>query len=201
VEVDHADRTLRFPNLEIRPGDSLAISGPSGVGKTTLLRVLAGLEQPTRGAVLLNGAPLSDKQADAWRAAFGWMPQTPRFLGRSLRHNIGFGALLDQDILRRARVAPVLAGLPAREFTQLGETGAGLSGGEARRVMLARALHRAPAVILADEPTADLDTDTANDIIDALVSYVAGGGTLITTTHDPRLMDRMQKTIGLEAES
>lgn len=201
VEVDHADRTLRFPDLYIRPGDSLAIRGSSGVGKTTLLRVLAGLEQPTRGEVLLNDAPLSDTQADAWRAALGWMPQTPRFLGRSLRYNIGFGDPLDQDVLRLARVTSVVASLPNKELTKLGETGAGLSGGEARRVMLARALNRAPAVLLVDEPTADLDADTADDIIDALLAYVTGGGTLITTTHDLRLMERMPNVKRLEAQS
>lgn len=201
VEVDHTDRTLRLPNLDVRAGDSLAISGPSGVGKTTLLRVLAGLERPTRGAFLLNDSPLSEAQADAWRAALGWMPQSPRFLGRSLRHNIGFGAALDQEVLRRARVAPILATLPANDLTKLGETGAGLSGGEARRVMLARALNRSPAVLLADEPTADLDAQTARDIIDALLAYVADGGTLITTTHDPRLMARMPRVIRLEAQS
>ena len=201
VEVDHPDRTLRFPDLDILSGDSFAISGPSGVGKTTLLRMLAGLEQPTHGAVLLNDAPLTDTNADAWRAAVGWMPQTPHFLGRSLRYNIGFGEPLDGEILSLARVTPVVASLPNKDLTQLGETGAGLSGGEARRVMLARALNRAPAVLLADEPTADLDADTAHDIIDALLAYVAGGGTLITTTHDPRLMERMPKVIRLEAQS
>jgi ATP-binding cassette subfamily C protein CydD len=126
------------------------------------------------------------------------MPQTPRFLARSLRHNIGFGVPLDDDVLQLSRVSPILSGLPAKDLTQLGESGAGLSGGEARRVMLARALHRSPSLLLADEPTADLDAETANDIIDGLLAYVAGGGTLITTTHDPRLLDRMPRVIRLE---
>jgi ATP-binding cassette subfamily C protein CydD len=195
--VARGGHQLRFPDLQILPGDSLAICGPSGVGKTTLLRLLAGLEQPTRGRVLLNGAPLGAELADPWRAALGWMPQTPRFLARSLRYNIGFGAALNPQLLQQARLAPVLASLPAKEQTHLGETGAGLSGGEARRVMLARALHRRPAVLMADEPTADLDAETAQDIIDALLAYVAAGGTLLTTTHDPRLIQQMARVVVL----
>jgi ATP-binding cassette subfamily C protein CydD len=198
VEVRHPDKTLFFPDLKIGPGDCLAIKGPSGVGKTTLLRVIAGLEIPSRGAVLVNGVPLSDVQADGWRASIGWMPQTPRFLGRSLRHNIGFGVSLDQRILHRARVSHVLDTLPSGDLTQLGESGAGLSGGEARRVTLARALHRNPSILLADEPTADLDAETAQDIINGLLDYVADGGTLITTTHDPRLIEQMDHVIKLD---
>jgi ATP-binding cassette subfamily C protein CydD len=83
----------------------------------------------------------------------------------------------------------------------LGENGAGLSGGEARRVMLARALQRQPSVVLADEPTADLDAETAQDIIDALRAFVAMGGTLIAATHDPRLVTQMTRHIRLENAS
>jgi ATP-binding cassette subfamily C protein CydD len=105
---------------------------------------------------------------------------------------------LDDSILRRARVSQVLQNLPSGDLTQLGEAGAGLSGGEGRRVMLARALHRNPSVLLADEPTADLDAETAQDIIEGLLTYVADGGTLVTTTHDPRLIQQMQRVVTLE---
>lgn len=199
IVVEHADRTLAYPDICIQPGESIALSGPSGVGKTTLLRLLAGLERPSAGTLRINDAELTSANADGWRAALGWMPQTPRFLARSLRHNIGFGHTPEPEILRTTQVAQIIATLPAGDLTQLGEAGAGLSGGEARRVILARALDRQPRVLLADEPTADLDAETAQAIIDALLAYVAQGGTLVAATHDARLISKMQRHIHLEA--
>ena len=201
LRVVHADRTLSYPDINVSPGDSVALSGPSGVGKTTLLRVMAGLEQAAAGCVQIGDIALSDDNADAWRASVGWMPQSPSFLARSLRRNIGRGYALDADILQRTRVAPIIATLSDGDLTTLGETGAGLSGGEARRVMLARALHGNPALVLADEPTADLDAETAQDIIAGLLSYVADGGTLIVATHDARLVSEMRWHIALEGHA
>ncbi|WP_439124783.1 ATP-binding cassette domain-containing protein [Marivita sp.] len=196
--MTHDDRDIAYPDLTIQPGESVAISGPSGVGKTTLLRLLAGLEQPNSGFVEISGAVLTYMTADAWRASVGWMPQTPRFTGQSLRTNIGFGNELDDAVLDVTQVAPIIATLPHKDKTALAENGAGLSGGEARRVMLARALNRKPRIVFADEPTADLDADTAQDIIDGLLAYVDGGGTLIAATHAPRLISQMQRHLELE---
>lgn len=193
-----AAHRIVWPDLQIMPGTSLAITGRSGSGKTTLLRLLAGLERPDTGAITLGQATLDATTVDAWRARIGWMPQSPHFLNRSLRDNIGFGAPLDPQVLDCARLTPVLATLPRGTDTPLGERGAGLSGGESRRVMLARALHGAPDVILADEPTADLDSATARDVIDGLTGFVARGGTLIVASHDPRLIARMDRSLSLE---
>lgn len=193
--LQRGGEALSYPDLKINRGESVALTGASGAGKTTLLRLLAGLETPTEGQIRLGEARLTSENADCWRSTIGWLPQTPRFLTRSLRHNIGFGASLDRDVLDISGVTPILGTLQRNDLTGLGESGAGLSGGEARRVMLARALHRRPQVLLADEPTADLDENTASRIIDGLVRFVAQGGTLVAATHDPRLVSRLQREV------
>ncbi|MBY6160954.1 thiol reductant ABC exporter subunit CydD [Mameliella alba] len=198
LTLNREGQTLRWPDARIRPGDTLALTGASGTGKTTLLRMLAGLQSPSTGQILIGDMPLDDSTADAWRARIGWMPQAPHFLNRSLRHNIGFGAPPDPDLLRRVQLDRVIRALPRGMLTPLGERGAGLSGGEARRVTLARALNGAPDVLLADEPTADLDAETAAEVIDGLMDFAADGGTLIVATHDPRLVRRMARVLQME---
>ncbi|WP_417248556.1 thiol reductant ABC exporter subunit CydD [Celeribacter sp.] len=188
-------RGIAYPDLELKAGGSLAIVGPSGAGKTTLLRLIAGLERPDDGAIMINGRPLSEDNADAWRAAIGWMPQAPHFLNGSLRYNIGFGDEVPKNNLQAAGLDGVIERLPRGDLTRLGERGAGLSGGEGRRVTLARALHGGPSILIADEPTADLDSVTARLVGDSLLRFSQAGGTLLVATHDEALAARLAQRI------
>lgn len=193
-------RLLILPDFSITAGEKIAILGPSGAGKTTLLRLLAGMLHPEAGTIHVAGQPLSDQTADAWRARLGWMPQSPHFLNGSLRYNLCFGRPGDlAPALQGAAVQDVVAGLPHGIATRLGEQGGGLSGGEARRLTLARALFARPDVLLADEPTADLDATTAQAVTAGLLALSASGCTLIIATHDAALAAKMDRVIRLEA--
>lgn len=193
-----------LPAMTIQPGERVALVGPSGAGKTTALRLLAGLQSLPEMQVRVAGQVLDKSNADAWRARLGWMPQAPHFLNASLRRNIDMGRphLGNMaDTLQQAALDPVLATLPHGLNTRLGESGAGLSGGEGRRILLARAIFARPDVLLADEPTADLDAETATKIAKALLEQAANGATLVVATHDMRLAAQMDRTIQLGADA
>ncbi|WP_370206553.1 ABC transporter ATP-binding protein/permease [Pararhodobacter marinus] len=189
-------RGIDYPDIRIAPGSRLAVTGRSGAGKSTLLGLLAGLQAPEAGTIRVCEQVLDDRNADGWRARLGWMPQTPQFPEEPLRALLGEGEP-DPALLRAAALDTVLDRLPDGLDTVPGESGAGLSGGEARRVMLARLLRARPDVVLADEPTADLDPATAARVTEALLALAARGTTLIVATHDARLIARMDGEIAL----
>ncbi len=187
---------ILYPDLEIAPHESVALCGPSGAGKTTLLRLIAGLERPDQGEITLDGHPLDGALADHWRAALGWMPQVPHFLDASLEDNLRMGRGGDlAGALAASAAAPLVAALPRGLAQHLGENGSGVSGGEARRLTLARALHGGARIILADEPTADLDAQTAAQVGAGLSAAHREGRGLIIATHDPALAALMGRRI------
>ncbi len=198
--VDRAGRQVHLPDVTARPGEALALAGPSGSGKSTSLAVIAGLRPLDTGRLEVAGRPLDDETADAWRARLAWVPQAVHFPDEALR------IFLDPrrtgadpaDALRAAHADHVVARLPEGLDTHLGETGAGVSGGEARRLLLARAFMSRPDVVLADEPTADLDPDTAAVVTTALRRLAEAGATVIVATHDPELIAAMDRSIALE---
>jgi ATP-binding cassette subfamily C protein CydD len=197
-------RPIRFPDFAVRPGDTVAVTGRSGSGKTTLLALLAGLALPTGGMIEVCGERLDGGTADAWRARLSWIGQFPHFSNESLRANLILSGTSRDDArleraLQKAQASGIASALPRGLDTRLGETGHGVSGGEARRLMVARALYSDADIVLADEPTADLDETTAQAVTEGLLRLAARGATLIIATHDMKLASRLGRVIDLEA--
>ena len=189
---------VRLPHLVIAPGEAVALTGKSGAGKSTALRLIAGLERPSAGEVEVAGHALDGSVADAWRARIGFMPQSARFLSTSLKGNITLGRPGDPSrAITAAMAGGIVERLPGGLNTPLGESGGGLSGGEARRMMLARAIHGCPDLLLVDEPTADLDAETARLVIEGLIAEHQRGATLIVATHDPALVARLSRVVAI----
>lgn len=188
---------LALPDLTVEAGETLALTGPSGVGKSTALAAMAGLVPLRAGRVAVCGVALDAETADAWRARIALVPQRPHF------PNVTLGEWLDVrgsggdawHALRLADADGIVERLPEGLDTRLGETGGGVSGGEARRLMLARAFMAGGDLVLADEPTADLDTETAERIVAALKRLNAEGRAVIVATHDPALAAAMGRQL------
>jgi thiol reductant ABC exporter CydD subunit len=177
--------------LDVPPGRTTVITGDSGSGKTTLLQVLAGVQRPDRGQVLLTGGPgdldLADMDPDAWRTQLAWAGQGAALQAGSIRDNLALGnPSVDDAALRAALESVDAAGfvdeLPNGWDTVLGESGAGISQGQRQRLALARALARPAPVLLLDEPTAALDEQTERRVL-AGIAAATRGRTVVLVTH------------------
>jgi putative ABC transport system ATP-binding protein len=196
VRKEYSDSVaLDGVSLEIRAGEAVAVMGPSGSGKSTLLNMVAGLDRPTSGSVVVHGTDLTA------------LNETGLALFR--RRKIGmifqfFNLLDDLSALDNVALAAQLTGTPAgqarkRALELFGELGiasrkniypAQLSGGERQRVAVARALMNRPALLLADEPTGALDSRSGEQVMDLLLDLNQFGQTLLLVTHDERLATR-----------
>lgn len=189
-------------NLDVEPGEHVAILAPSGYGKSTLLALIAGLAAPQTGEIRVGGIVLEEETAATLRSRMRWVGQKPHIFAGSARFNITLGRDADakktQAIVEQMALGHV-AGVTGAGG--IGENGAGLSGGEALRLALARvAVDQNADIILADEPTAHLDHETAERIADSLIN-LAKGKTLIISTHDEKLASRMDRIIRLDEMS
>jgi ATP-binding cassette, subfamily B, bacterial CvaB/MchF/RaxB len=170
---DHEPRIIADFDLNVAPGECVAIAGPSGAGKTTLLKILAGLLRPTGGTVLIDDLPLQAIGLEAYRAQIGCVLQDDRLFAGSIAENIaGFTPSPDferiQQVARFAAIHNEIVHTPMGYETLVGDMGNSLSGGQMQRIVLARALYRAPRILLLDEATSHLDEENERAINDAI---------------------------------
>jgi len=188
-------------SLTIPAGGLTALVGASGSGKTTLARLLLGLAQPESGTISVDGVELAALDRTAWRKQLAWVPQQPFFITATIRVNLLLGAdNVDQTAIRnaleQAALWPVIAQLPAGLETMLGDRGAGLSGGELRRLALARVLLRDARLVVLDEPTAGLDAENERLVLDT-VERLAMGRTVVMISHREGAIARCSRVVEL----
>jgi putative ABC transport system ATP-binding protein len=192
---------LRGVSLAVEEGGYVAVMGPSGSGKSTLMHLLGGLDHPTSGTVRLGGVDVTTLSGDAMakvrNETIGFVFQSFQLLPRtSAVGNVAmplvYRGLAGRERRRRATDALTAVGMAHR----LGHRPSQLSGGEQQRVAIARALVGDPRVILADEPTGNLDSRTGNDVLDLLERLNADSGVaVVLVTHDPEVAARARSVI------
>jgi putative ABC transport system ATP-binding protein len=193
---------LRGIDLAIAPGELVAITGPSGSGKTTLMEIVGCLLQPTAGSYRFKGRPVEaippDGLARLRGEEIGFVFQAFNLLPRltaieNVELPLSYRRVSVRERRERAAEALGRVGLGARTRHLPAE----LSGGERQRVAIARALVGRPSLILADEPTGNLDSRTGGEILSLLRTLHAEGNTVVLVTHDPRIADEVERTIAI----
>ncbi|MEB0139038.1 MULTISPECIES: cell division ATP-binding protein FtsE [unclassified Undibacterium] len=192
---------LRDVSLTIPDGELVFLAGPSGAGKSTLLKMIAGIEKPSSGRVIVHGQDMSKLKS-------GSLPYLRRKLGLILQEQ---KLLNDRSVLANVMLPLIVTGAPAsqaqaRARAALEKVGLidkaaafplALSGGEQQRAAIARAIVNRPKIILADEPTAFLDRDNANQVIAALKAFQSAGVTCLISSHDEQFLEQASRVIYL----
>lgn len=198
---EHEAWVLRNLSLRVSAGESVAITGASGGGKTTLLKLVAGLLPPTEGQILINGAPISRIGIDQYRAMMGVVMQDDQLFAGSIADNITFFAdnpdlTFAEHCAKLAAVHDDVAAMPMGYGSLIGDMGTILSGGQKQRVLIARALYRRPKVLLLDEATSHLDVTRERAVNLALRSWQV---TRIMVAHRPETIRAADREISLDA--
>jgi ABC-type multidrug transport system fused ATPase/permease subunit len=189
-------------DLTIGRGEVVALVGPSGAGKSTVAALLLGLRSPDSGTITVDGADLASLDLRGWRANVAWVPQRPSVFRGSVRDNIAIGnpSVTDTEIDLASRAAgldEVVGELPRAYETHVGEGARGLSAGETRRLALARALARPAQLVILDEPTANLDAESAGAIA-ASIRELGPDQTVLLIAHSPELARSADRIVRIE---
>jgi putative ABC transport system ATP-binding protein len=193
-------RALNGVDLDIDVNEYVAIMGPSGSGKSTLMNILGCLDTPSQGSYMLKGKEIAERTDDELarirNAEIGFVFQTFNLLARAdALHNVElplvYAGLKHEERRKRARESLELVGLGDRMKHRPNE----LSGGQRQRVAIARALVNKPSIILADEPTGNLDSRTGEEIMAAFEAIWKAGNTVILVTHEPDIADHARRVV------
>lgn len=204
VSVVQPGRDVEAPagvTLDVRAREVVALVGPSGAGKSTLLATVLGFTAPTAGRVVVVAddgfvADVAAMDGDAWRAAIAWVPQAPYLVPATVADNLRLGApAATEETLAAALEAVGLRDLPLDR--RLGERGSGVSGGQRRRIGVARALARRAPILLLDEPTAGLDPDAERDVLRAVRAEADRGAIVLLVAHRPGAVAGADRTVAV----
>jgi ATP-binding cassette subfamily C protein LapB len=202
VEASYgSNNALKVPQLNIRPGEKIAVLGPIGAGKTTLLRLLSGMYKPQKGSIKLDGVDLSYISKPVLAEQIGFLQQEGRLFAGTLRDNLVLGLIDpgDQALLDIAKLtglhASVVAAHPQGLQQIITEGGLGLSGGQKQLTNLTRVFLRKPRIWLLDEPTASLDRTLEVSVIQALARTLQPQDTLVLVTHKTEMLSLVDRVI------
>lgn len=192
-------------DLQLSPGETVALVGPSGAGKSTVAALIMGFALPSAGRITVGGIDLGACDPNAWRRQIAWVPQQPTLMHGTVADNIKLGDLQAsrEQIEQAARLAGAdgfVRSLPRRYETVIGEGGRPLSTGERRRLGLARAFLRDASLVILDEPTADLDRESA-ELVSQVIERVRSGRTVLLIAHHQDLVARADRVVIVGADA